>query len=97
MALDYTQSADLMNDPAFRGRIKVACLHYADYISGEAASVPAHSTRLRWAHQTFQMPDASAAQVTPAVVMDAAVQQDGAAITDTALQSAVENAINKMM
>jgi hypothetical protein len=97
MALTYEQSADLMNDQTFRGRIKVACLKYADYISGEAAATPAHVTRQKWAQQTFAMPDAAAGQITPTVVMDAAVQQDGAAVTDAVLQSATENAINKMM
>jgi hypothetical protein len=97
MALSYTQSSDLMNDLVFRGRVKVACLTYANYIYGEAASVPAHSTRIRWAQQTMMTPDASAGVVTPTVVMDAAVQQDGAAITDLALQGAVENSVNKML
>ena len=39
----------------------------------------------------------AAALVTPTVVMDGQVQLDGAAITDQALQTATENAINKMM
>jgi hypothetical protein len=97
MALTYEQSSDLMGDETFRGRVKVACLHYATYIMDEPASTPAHSTRIKWAQQTLVMPDASAATVTPTVVMDDAVQQDGSAITDAALQSATENAINKML
>lgn len=97
MALTYEQSAELMSDAIFIGRIKVACLKYADFISLEAASVPAHSSRIKWAQQTFAMPDTSAAAVTPATVMDPAVQTDGSAITDTALQSAVENSVNKML
>jgi hypothetical protein len=97
MPLDYSSTAALMNDETFRGRIKVSCLHFADYIFGEANTVPAHNTRLKWAQQTFQMPDAVAQQVAPVVVMDDAVQQDGADITDADLQSAVENAVNKMI
>lgn len=97
MALTYEDSAALMNDTAFRGRVKVACLHYADYISGEAANVPAHTTRLKWAGTTMNNPDGAAALVTPTVVMDPAVQQDGTAITDATLQIATENAINKMI
>jgi hypothetical protein len=97
MALTYEQSADLMKDAGFISRVKVACLTYANYISGEAASVPAHNTRIKWMQQTFAMPDATAGQITPVVVMDAAVQQDGAAVTDPVLQSAVENAVNKML
>lgn len=103
MALTYEQSADLMNNQIFRGRVKVACLKYADFIIGEANTVPAHNTRLKWAQQTFTMPDAAAAQVTPPVVMDGAVQSedidtDGdSTIDDAGLQSATENAVNKML
>jgi len=97
MALDYAATAALMQDKAFLDRTKIACLHFADYILGEAVSVPAHSSRLRWAQNTNLSPDQSAMQVMPVLVMDPAVQQDGAAITDTALQSAVENSVNKML
>jgi hypothetical protein len=97
MALTYEQSADLMTDITFRNRIKVACLTYATYIWDEAASVPAHSSRIRWAQSTFQQPDASAANVQPSVVMDGQVQADGAAITDAALQTTVETCVNKML
>lgn len=95
--MTYEEAAALMNDQAFRSRVKVACLKYADFITLEAASVPAHTTRLKWAQATMLNPDAAAATVTPMVVMDPAVQQDGAAITDAALQSATEGVINKMM
>lgn len=103
MALTYEQSAELMNNLIFRGRVKVACLKYADYIWGEAANTPGHSSRIKWAQQTFQMPDASAGQVTPTVVMDGAVQEadldpeGDSTIDDAGLQSATENAINKML
>ena len=97
MSLTYTQSADLMNDPVFRGRVKVACLKYATFIFDEAPTVPAHSSRIRWAQNTMNMPDSAAATVTPPTVMDVAVQTDGDAITDTALQSAVEGVVNKLL
>ena len=97
MALTYTQSADLMKDPIFLGRIKVACLKYANFIFDEATSTPAHSSRIKWAQNTIAMPDAAASTVTPPTVMDVAVQTDGSSITDTALQSAVENVVNKLL
>lgn len=97
MALSYEQSADLMKDGVFQGRIKVACLKYADYIIGEPANVQGHSTRVKWAQQCMLLPDSAAQQVTPTVVMDVAVQEQGATIEDAALQSATENAINKML
>lgn len=104
MALTYQQSADLMNNPSFRGRAKVCCLKYADFIIGEPTSTPAHNTRLRWAQQTFSNPDGAALQVTPPTVMDPAVQGAGidaatgdSTLNDTGLQSAVEGVVNKML
>jgi hypothetical protein len=38
-----------------------------------------------------------AAQIQPPTVMDPAVQQDGAAITDAGLQAAVEGTVNKFV
>jgi len=95
--IDYADTAALMTDGAFHGRTKIACLHFADYIRGEAATVPAHATRLRWAEQTFVTPDNSVQQIMSTLVMDPAVQADGAAITDAALQSSVEASVNKMI
>jgi len=97
MALTYEESAALMNDAAFRGRVKVSALRYADSILGEASNVPAHNTRERWALQCFQNPEFVAGQLQSPVVMDAAVQEAGAEITDGALQASVETVVNKMM
>jgi hypothetical protein len=95
--LDYDTSNQLMNDFAFKGRIKVACMHLAVYIQGEAPATVAHNTRYEWALRTVRQPDISAQTVTPAVVMDTAVQAAGDAITDAALQTAVETAITAQM
>lgn len=95
--LTYQESGALMTNVLFRDRIKVSALTYAHYIINEAPSVPAHNTRLKWAQGTYQMPDQVAMQLQPPVVMDAAVQSDGANITDSALQSAVENVVNTMI
>lgn len=97
MALSYAESAALMGNPEFRERVKVACLHYATYISDEASDVPAHNTRNKWAQQTFIAPDNSAALVTPTVVMDDKVQTQGGDLPDADLQIAVETAVNKLM
>ena len=97
MALTYEESSDLMADPVFRGRVKVACINFARYITDEAATTPAHSTRIRWAQTTLISPETAVNQVTPTVVMDAAAQEAGSAITDEALQSAVENSVNKLL
>lgn len=95
--LSYDQSAVLMNDFEFRGRVKVSVLEYAKYIMDEATNTPAHTSRLRWAQQTYQSPDAVAQQLQPPVVMDTAVQTAGSAIDDVALQSAVEGVVNKLL
>jgi hypothetical protein len=95
--MTYDESAALMQDTAFRGRVKVSCLKYADAIMIEAATVIGHNTRMRWASQTFQAPDMAANNLQHAVCIDPAVEAAGAAITDTALQGAVEAVVNKMM
>lgn len=103
MALTYAQSAELMKNGDFIGRVKVGCITYARYISDEPNNTPAHSTRLRWANNTMLNPDSSAQQVTPTVVMDGAIQSAGvdeagnSLVTDAALQGAVENAVNKLL
>lgn len=97
MALTYEQSATLMGDLTFRSRVKVAVITYARYITDEPASTAAHSTRVRWSQQTLINPDNAVDQVTPTAVMDVAVQQNGSAITDQALQGAVENSVNKLL
>jgi len=93
----YEESAALMTDMEFRGRVKVSALKYADSIMIEASSVPAHNTRVRWAQNTMQNPEMAAQQIQPPVVMDSAVQTAGAAISDAALQGSVEATVNKML
>lgn len=95
--MTYEESAALMTDMEFRGRVKVSALKYADSIMIEASSVPAHNTRVRWAQNTMQNPEMAAQQIQPPVVMDSAVQTAGAAISDAALQGSVEATVNKML
>jgi hypothetical protein len=95
--MTYEQSAALMVDQTFRGRVQVAALKFADSIMIELGTVPAHNTRERWALNTMQNPQMVAGQIQPAVVMDPAVQTDGSAVTDVMLQGAVEAVVNKLM
>jgi hypothetical protein len=94
--LTYEESAMLMTDSIFRGRIKVAALKYADYILNEPITTPAHKTRVDWAYSTMKQPDMEATELQPPVVMTAQVQLDGTAITDAALQSSVESIVNRL-
>jgi hypothetical protein len=95
MAIDYKTSSDLMHDPEFNGRTRIACLIYAAFISNEAASVPAHVTRMEWAQATFDNSEAAVNAIMPILIMDPKVQAAGAAITDGDLQSALETSVNK--
>ena len=94
--MTYEESAALMTDPQFRGRIKVASLKYADSIVIAPVPVSSHTSLVRWAAQCIQNPDMVAQTLQPLVVMDAAVQADGAEIADAALQGAVETTVQKI-
>lgn len=95
--MTYAESALLMTNLDFKGRVKVSALKFAGSIMIELTTVPAHNTRLRWAQSCYQQPDMVAGQLQSPVVMDPAVQLAGADITDPALQGAVEGVINNMM
>lgn len=97
MALTYSQSAALMTDTDFRGRVQVACLKYAGSIQNELPTVSAHNARLRWANSCFQNASMTAQQVQPPTVMDPVVQDAGSQVTDDALQGAVETTVNKLI
>jgi hypothetical protein len=94
--MTYEESAQLMNDPTFRGRIKVSVLKYADSIVIEATPVVSHTSLVKWATRCFQMPDTIAQEIQPSVVMDPAVQTGGANVDDAALQGAVEAVVRKV-
>lgn len=97
MALTYAQSAALMRDSAFIDRVKVAILKYAEFILNESPATQGHAGRYRWAQAATVGPDSAAQTTTPPVVIDPSVQLDGAAITDAALQTAVETVVNKLI
>jgi len=95
MAIDYKTASDLMHDADFNGRTRIACLTYAAYIVDEATDVPAHTTRLKWAQNTFAASENAVNEIMPILIMDDKVKTSGAAITDSDLQSAVETSVNK--
>lgn len=95
--MTYEETFELMKSPVFRGRVGVACTKFASYITDEAPSTPAHPTRYKWAQQTLVAPDVAAGVVVPTVVWDTEVQAAGAAVTDEALQAAVEIAVQKLI
>lgn len=93
--MTYEESAQLIQNPQFRGRIKVACLTYASRIISQGGG--ASNALLRWCNQTMQMPDQAAQNVQGPAVMEPGVQSQGANIDDGSLQFSVENAVNKML
>ena len=95
--MTYDESSALMNDMAFRGRIKVAALKAATFYQGEDPTLAGHNSRYKWAQSCFSSPDMTASQLQPPVVMDSGVQEAGAEIDDEALQASVEATISKII
>jgi len=95
--LSYQQSNYLMSNLNFQGRVKVSCLMYAQTIALEPTSTPAHNTRLRWANSVYQNPMQVATQITPPVVTNPNVQQEGSAISDEGLQAVVQVEVDSLM
>ena len=94
--MTYEESAALMTDIPFRGRIKVASIKFVTYVFNEASSAQGHAARYRWGQTFITNPDFVSSQIQPMVVMDVQVQADGAEISDANLQTAVEAVINKV-
>lgn len=95
--MDSATSAPLMEDPEFRGRIRVFVLDYATYIMNEGPSTEGHSARYRWAQGAAGNSMNEAQRIQPMVVMDPGVQQDGKDITDDKLKDSVQTVINKFI
>lgn len=87
MALTLAESAALINDLDFRGRVKVAALQYATYVFSQAGQ---SNSRMAWAQRTMQQPDTTAQTLTPAVVMNINVQSLGKDIDDDNLRASVQ-------
>jgi hypothetical protein len=86
-----------MSDMTFRGRVKVACIRYADSIVISNVAVSTHTAAVKWAFRCFQVPDTVAGEVQSPTVMDGKVQTAGSAVTDQDLQSAVETTVGKVI
>jgi hypothetical protein len=97
MALSLLESAQLMQNPELRSRVKVACIKFAEYILGEPADTPARSARLRWALSAMSNLDMVTTAALPNTVMDPKVQENGENIDDEGLQSALEAAVIRML
>ena len=87
MALSLADSAILMMDSTFRGRVKVAALKYAQYLQLQPSL---SNSKSNWIRSTISSPDQTAATLTPAVVMNPNVQGPGADVDDANLSAAVQ-------
>lgn len=93
--MNYAELSQLMTDPAFRGRIKVAILTYSIRILQDQGSYS--NAVLRWANQAFRAPDQTAQASQANVCMEPAIHGQGANVDDGALQFSVENAVQKIV
>lgn len=84
--LTLDESAQLMNDQTFRGRVKAACISFA----GSVLAAPGSVSLFTWAKNCYQNPDGTAAQVVPPAVMNINVQQAGGSIDDNSLLATVQ-------
>jgi hypothetical protein len=80
-------------DTTTRSRVMVAISKYARFLVG-GGQQGASTGRLAWAAAAIANTGAQADQLMWAVVGDPAYQSAGAGITDAALQSALEAAVN---
>jgi hypothetical protein len=95
--LTYEQSAALMTDTVFRGRVKVAVLEFADKINTEPTTTPAHNSRFKWAQNSYMNPDMMAGQIQQPTVMTPQVQAAGSEVSDLELQAAVESVVESII
>lgn len=92
--MTYVESAALMKDQTFMGRVKVAALNYAQSLSLQPSLSNSQS---KWINQAMTQSDFMAQMLTPPVVMNPNVQQGGAAVSDADLQAAVQAVANQTM
>ena len=92
--LSLEQSAQLMNDNDFRGRVKVALLNIALQTIQQANQ---GLSKQRWAQSTIGSPDLAAVQLIGSVVLQPGVQEMGTNIDDGTLAFAVGNALNSTL
>lgn len=95
MAMTYEESAALMQDPAFRGRVKAACVSYAGTLL--ATPPPNNPALFAWAAGTYDNPELATQRVVPPAVMNVNVQTEGPDITDPALLATVEYVVGGLL
>lgn len=92
----YTELRGLVNDPTLKDKISVALLIAAEAIRTEDTGTANHANRVKWAKKVLQDPDGNSDDMLRALLAQNAelsvAQIQG--VTDTNLQTAVNNAVN---
>jgi len=110
MAMTSEESAYLMTELTFKGRVRVYLITYANTILNEPTTTSRHKSGVDWSEETIRNSDQRAFTYQPAVVMDPGIQQAGliddpndtntpprkiSAATDLQLEAAVQAVVNK--
>jgi hypothetical protein len=101
MPMTSDQTAALMQDPNFRGRVQVACVRYSDSIKTANSNAIGHVGLERWADAVYAAPMQIAMQVQPFVATDPTIQETGvdengiSLASDAQVQGATEATVNK--
>lgn len=95
MAMSQTDTANLINDPIFRGRVKVAALQYAQYLQLQPSL---NASKANWIQRTMTQPDQIAQTLVAAVVISPNVQNaGGSSVSDPDLLAATQYAADLQM
>ncbi len=96
--MTYLELLQAAQDQGLTNRTKVACIVAAEAIGNEINSTPNYTNRMKWAKAVFQNPAAEALPMLHAVLAKnkALTLVAILAVTDAALQSAVDSEVNTL-
>lgn len=93
----YLEIYALKSDKEFRDRVGMSLINYATYLLGQPADRPWHEQEVNWARKASYNTDDQIYRIMGFVLGDAQVQADLGDITDAALQTVVEVAVQNNM
>lgn len=93
----YLEIYALKTDQDFRNRVGMALVNYATYLLGQPATRPWHEQEVNWARKASFNTDDQIYRIMGFVLGDPQVQADLGTITDAALQTVVETAVQQNM
>jgi hypothetical protein len=93
----YLEIYALKNDAEFKSRTGTALINYATYLLGQPATRPWHEQEVAWSRRASVSTDDMIYRVMGFVLGDPQVQTDLGEISDAALQTVVEVAVQNNM